>query len=50
MEDKGQMETNVADYTFFCEKCGWPEPCRRRACIDAFLSDADYQEGKISND
>lgn len=31
----------------FCELCGAPMPCSKRACMDALQAQADYAEGTI---
>jgi len=30
-----------------CPMCGGPEPCSKRACMEALSAQADYAEGMI---
>lgn len=32
----------------FCEFCGGPEPCSKRACLEAFSAIADYWEAEAN--
>lgn len=35
-----------------CDKCGGPQPCDKRACMEALLAEADYydEEAKSARD
>ena len=41
-EAGGKMETGL------CDKCGGPEPCSKRACIEAWEADAAYWDAHVA--